>query len=1265
MEKEYYESHKDALDGADLCLKDLQSIDLSHASLRKALMRSAVMKGSSLRGALLAEADMRNIDLSCSDLQGADLRGANLRGANLSECNIAGADLSRADLRGANLSGSTFQHAVLEDTILRKAVLDKTDFRCAMLSGADLRNAALSCSSFESAVLVRSNLKTTVLQEVNFSKANLQDARLFGASLKKSNLRDACLRGADLNEADLQEADLQGAVLEGTGLCGCNLFRANISQTQGVLDPARWLEEVFERDEHGIIVYRAVGDTEYDPPESWKMGPGIFLEEVVNFDRGTMGGCGVSFATLEWCRKNYPHIPHWKCRLRWTDLPSVVIPYNTDGRGRCARLELLEEMHRTDSPGVRDSAGPEAPGRAFIIIDTGVFLRDPLLKGPGFRILADWLSSREDILCVPQVVYHEVLKKTKGARCATGKGSGAGAAVDQCEAALTAWLNNVGALISEAPDDTASPCGIFENSYSHKDYLLWKHIKAYAAQGERQVLFITDLSDALVDFNGAFHSCLVSELHQEGIEPGRIRTFRSMMQCVKEYLLPRLMVPEDRVLSMEQCGCSRVNLQDLLIEKACEHITTVNPAKTGMEECGKSAFLQRIKEIVQITPVETRLLKSGEILLEAEALAKGEIRCLPHDAAETIQEPLVWEIDLHVLLTLDEEYTRITSEEIRSDVEIFDFISGTSTYSMKMSSQIQEILSTLCSNSNRSAPSVPEKYGRSLTRLLNQKDSHNETLLYYTIRGGLKEAVEMLLNIGARVNVKNGYGDTPLHLSSSCGNEEIVRLILDRKPDMNSRNNNGLTPLHYAVFSRDRRIPELLVSEGAEVDVQDLEGRSPLHYAVDLSDSDMAKALIAACQDLELKDIFDCTALDRAITLNNREMAELIESYYERDRSEKIMTAVAVSSGESTVKDSPSRTHSTVFFSPLIDGASPDAQVNALEKIYTACPLQGFFDKGDFVGIKIHVGEKESTTAIRPELIQYLTERIREKGGLPFLVETSTLYKGKRENAVKHLIHAHKKGFSVENTGAPFIMADGLTGSSTFDVPINGELYKSVKIAGELRHTQSLCVVAHATGHLLTGMAGALKTLGMGCTGRIGKMIQHSGNTPRIEEKNCKGCRKCLKYCPCDAIVEVDGRCRIIKEKCICCGECVALCPNDAIAYTWGKARTGIFQKGLAEHALGVVKGKAGKCFFITLLTDMTKQCDCSLKEPEKLMPDLGIIASTDPVAIDKATLDLTERLCGKSLACMAFENVNPLVQIEHGARIGLGNPDYEIVKLT
>ena len=356
-------------------------------------------------------------------------------------------------------------------------------------------------------------------------------------------------------------------------------------------------------------------------------------------------------------------------------------------------------------------------------------------------------------------------------------------------------------------------------------------------------------------------------------------------------------------------------------------------------------------------------------------------------------------------------------------------------------------------------------------------------------------------------------------------------------------------------------------------------------------------------------------------------------------------------------------TETDVFFIELPDDSSLADRITATQRLIAASGIDEIISSKDKVAVKIHVGERDNDTHVSSEIVKVIVSMVKEKGGFPFLTETSTLYAGQRSNAIDHLVQAFSHGFTYENTGAPFIMADGLTGNSEIEIPISGIIFKKVSIAREIAFTDALIAVSHATGHGGTALAACLKNIGMGLSSRKGKLRQHSSIKPYIDTVKCTFCKKCINWCPTVAIIEKAGKAYINQKKCIGCGECLAVCNFDAVKYNWG-IQSADLQKRISEHALGVIQNIRGKSFFFNFLIDMTKECDCYGTKQKRIIPDVGVLASRNPVAVDQATLDLTERKFGCSLAEKCEPHLDPTIQLKHAEKIGLGSRKHNLVSI-
>lgn len=352
---------------------------------------------------------------------------------------------------------------------------------------------------------------------------------------------------------------------------------------------------------------------------------------------------------------------------------------------------------------------------------------------------------------------------------------------------------------------------------------------------------------------------------------------------------------------------------------------------------------------------------------------------------------------------------------------------------------------------------------------------------------------------------------------------------------------------------------------------------------------------------------------------------------------------------------------SKVWFTPLSDKEETNIICNKVMALYQAADFGKIFNANEYTAVKIHFGEKNNTGYIKPQWIKPLLEEIKRKGTKPFLTDTNTLYRGQRFNSVDHLLQADKHGFSISNLGVPIIIADGLLSKNYSEVPIQGKHFSSVKIANDILHAHTLVVLSHMTGHVLSGMGAAIKNLAMGCAPRSGKQMQHADIRPQVISEKCKSCGLCIKWCPVDAIQYYDGVARIDTEKCYGCGECIATCRNQAINHSMSDTSVPLQEK-MAEFALGAILDKKDKVCFFNFLTHISKECDCIGKAQDKIISDIGILASYDPVALDQASIDILNEKAGKDLLGGLWPKNDYNVQLNHAEEIGLGSKEYELI---
>lgn len=328
----------------------------------------------------------------------------------------------------------------------------------------------------------------------------------------------------------------------------------------------------------------------------------------------------------------------------------------------------------------------------------------------------------------------------------------------------------------------------------------------------------------------------------------------------------------------------------------------------------------------------------------------------------------------------------------------------------------------------------------------------------------------------------------------------------------------------------------------------------------------------------------------------------------------------------------------------------------------------------ELLAVKMHFGERGNTNYIRPIYVRVALDEFKAKGCIPFLTDTNTLYVGSRTNSPDHIKTAVENGFSYASMGVPIVIADGLKGGNYEPVSIRGKLFDEVKIASDIARADAMLVLTHVKGHELTGMGGALKNIGMGGGSRAGKMDMHADVRPRVSEA-CIGCGKCTQWCQVKAIKLKGKKASIDHEVCVGCAECIAVCPVSAIKINW-KWDGGFVQKRMVEYAAGALKGKKRKVAYINFVMDISPQCDCYHFSDASIVPDVGILISKDPVAIDRASADLINRQEGirgtavkkHKAGADKLRDVNPevdwTVQIKYAEKMRLGISKYKLIKV-
>ena len=392
---------------------------------------------------------------------------------------------------------------------------------------------------------------------------------------------------------------------------------------------------------------------------------------------------------------------------------------------------------------------------------------------------------------------------------------------------------------------------------------------------------------------------------------------------------------------------------------------------------------------------------------------------------------------------------------------------------------------------------------------------------------------------------------------------------------------------------------------------------------------------------------------------------------------------------------------SKVYYTDMRTGFNNNL-LQKLERLVKKAGIGTIDFEDKYAAIKIHFGEPGNLAYLRPNYAAVLVDVIQELGGKAFLTDCNTLYVGGRKNALDHLDTAYKNGFSPFSTGCHVIIADGLKGTDESLVPVpDGEHVKEAKIGRAIMDADVIVTLNHFKGHESTGFGGALKNLGMGCGSRAGKMEMHNAGKPFVDQELCVGCGNCVAICAHDAPHITDRKASIDTKKCVGCGRCVGVCPKDAVTTPDDEAND-ILNKKIAEYTWAVVHGRPH--FHVSLVVDVSPFCDCHSENDVPIVPNVGMFASFDPVALDMACADAVnsqpvmpgsrlaevldqEAACGcgggheahshQASGCSGLDHrdhrdyfiasmpeTDWRVCIDHAVKMGLGSKEYELIEV-
>ena len=365
---------------------------------------------------------------------------------------------------------------------------------------------------------------------------------------------------------------------------------------------------------------------------------------------------------------------------------------------------------------------------------------------------------------------------------------------------------------------------------------------------------------------------------------------------------------------------------------------------------------------------------------------------------------------------------------------------------------------------------------------------------------------------------------------------------------------------------------------------------------------------------------------------------------------------------------------SDVYYSDLRTGFS-NSLLDKLGRLMERAGIGDIDFRDHYAAIKMHFGEPGNLAFLRPNWAKTVADEVRKRGGKPFLTDCNTLYVGGRKNALDHLDTAMANGFSPLSTGCQIIIGDGLRGMDDIEVPVNGRYVKEAKIGRAIMDADIFISLTHFKGHESTGFGGTLKNIGMGSGSRRGKMEMHAAGKPVVIAEKCVACHRCEKICAHGGPVFDTGKCVIDHSKCVGCGRCIAICPKDAIVEGTSNSNE-ILNCRMMEYAKAVLQDRPS--FHISIAIDISPNCDCHGENDAPIVPNIGMFASFDPVALDQACADAVNRMPQNPGTMLSeaehkhhdhFTDIHPDTNWEQGLEyaesIGLGTREYNLIRVN
>ncbi len=309
--------------------------------------------------------------------------------------------------------------------------------------------------------------------------------------------------------------------------------------------------------------------------------------------------------------------------------------------------------------------------------------------------------------------------------------------------------------------------------------------------------------------------------------------------------------------------------------------------------------------------------------------------------------------------------------------------------------------------------------------------------------------------------------------------------------------------------------------------------------------------------------------------------------------------------------------------------------------------LKSVFKNNDKIIMKLHMGEKGNKYYLKPDFVKIFVDVLKELNVKPFLFDSPVIYPGGRDTIKKYYKTAAEHGFTEENIGCKIVISNDFKYVKTEH--LNAEMCRP------LIEADGLLVLSHVKGHMCSGFGGAIKNLGMGGMTIKTKTDIHNFANPMFVG-DCAGCGTCVKVCPVQTISLKDNKAVFNLKGCWGCGLCINACPSNVL-----KPKIASFDRLIAEGGAAVLKNTK-KAYYINVLKDITKLCDCASNPEGIVLEDIGILLGKDIVAIEKASFDLINKKAGKDLF-KEIHKKSPLEHIKEGKRLGLGSLDYKLIE--